>query len=200
MPTLAEGSQSVRSTSKSAPKHRLSRFFAFLSLGFTIALIITQLWLHSPVAQAKTPEPEAPANLKLPPKKQPVKVTVGLHISNLADINQASETFAVAGYLLYNWNDPRLAYNPKTEKTTSKASKLDEIWHPNRSLRHQRRHRSRRHRHRPRTLLQNPLLRTRTRSLPLRSANTPRRHRIPQNPGKWRSTQSRSRQNFHRQR
>jgi hypothetical protein len=131
MPTLAEGSQSVRSTSKSAPKHRLSRFFAFLSLGFTIALIITQLWLHSPVAQAKTPEPEAPANLKLPPKKQPVKVTVGLHISNLADINQASETFAVAGYLLYNWNDPRLAYNPKTEKTTSKASKLDEIWHPN---------------------------------------------------------------------
>lgn len=129
--------------SKFTRNRRLSKFFVFLSLGLTIAHLIAYLWLYnSPIAQAKAreitaPEAKAPNKtepseaLKLPPKKKPVEVSVGLHISNLADINQASETFTVAGYLLYNWNDPRLAYNPKTAGTTSKAIKLDDIWHPN---------------------------------------------------------------------
>ncbi len=128
--------------SKFTRNRRLSQFLVLLGLGLTIAHLIAHLWLYSPIAQAKAPEakaPEAKAQakiepsevLKLPPQKQPVEVSIGLHISNLADINQASETFAVAGYLLYNWNDPRLAYNPKTAGTTSKASKLDDIWHPN---------------------------------------------------------------------
>ncbi len=124
-------------TSKFTRNRRLSQFLTFLDLGLTIAHLIAHLWLDSPIAQAKAPESKEPnktesaETLKLPPKKQPVEVSVGLHISNLADINQATETFAVAGYLLYNWNDPRLAYNAKTAGTTTKASKLDDIWHPN---------------------------------------------------------------------
>lgn len=59
----------------------------------------------------------------------PINVSIGLHVSNLADINQASETFDIAGYLMYNWRDPRLAYQPQPNET-SRASSLDKIWHP----------------------------------------------------------------------
>lgn len=120
----------MRSIYQSAQNRRLSRLFTLLCLGFVIA----QLWFHSPIVQAQAPkaptQPEPPETLKLLPNKQPIEVSIGLHISNLADINQASETFAVAGYLMYHWKDPRLAYNPKTEGTTTKSSKLEEIWHP----------------------------------------------------------------------
>ncbi len=85
--------------------------------------------------------PEAPANadnsklseadlLKSTPiSKAPIKVSVGLHVSNLADINQTSETFDAAGYLMYSWRDPRLAYKHQ-QNETSRASSLDRIWHP----------------------------------------------------------------------
>ncbi len=65
----------------------------------------------------------------MPITKAPLNVSIGLHVSNLADINQASETFDVAGYLMYNWRDPRLAYQPQPNET-SRASSLDKIWHP----------------------------------------------------------------------
>jgi Neurotransmitter-gated ion-channel ligand binding domain/Neurotransmitter-gated ion-channel transmembrane region len=64
-----------------------------------------------------------------PISKAPIKVSVGLHISNLADINQTSETFDAAGYLMYSWRDSRLAYQPQANET-SRASSLDKIWHP----------------------------------------------------------------------
>jgi hypothetical protein len=65
----------------------------------------------------------------MPTSTEPIKVSVGLHFSNLADINQVSETFDAAGYLMYSWRDPRLAYQPQP-KETSRAASLDKIWHP----------------------------------------------------------------------
>ncbi len=65
----------------------------------------------------------------MPTGKEPLKISIGLHFSNLADINQVSETFDAAGYLMYSWRDPRLAYQPQP-KETSRASNLDKIWHP----------------------------------------------------------------------
>jgi Neurotransmitter-gated ion-channel ligand binding domain/Neurotransmitter-gated ion-channel transmembrane region len=89
------------------------------------------------VAQAST---EVPAkvdssklseadSVKLTPLKLPVKVSIGLYLSNLAEINQASETFDAAGYLMYSWRDSRLAYKPQ-QNETSRGSSLDKIWHP----------------------------------------------------------------------
>jgi Neurotransmitter-gated ion-channel ligand binding domain/Neurotransmitter-gated ion-channel transmembrane region len=70
-------------------------------------------------------------DLKYPPKgKGSIKVSMGLHVSNLADINQASETFDMTGYLLYSWRDSRLAYNPELNGSNGKTVSLDEIWHP----------------------------------------------------------------------
>lgn len=72
---------------------------------------------------------EADMLKSIPMSKAPIKVSVGLHFSNLADINQVSETFDAAGYLMYSWRDSRLAYQPQPNET-SRASSLDKIWHP----------------------------------------------------------------------
>jgi Neurotransmitter-gated ion-channel ligand binding domain len=93
--------------------------------------LLSALWILlqiTPSNAQKAPEPTALTKeaLKLSPK-QPVNVSLGLHISNLADINQTSESFDIAGYLLYQWKDSRLAYDPKG---TPKANSLSDIWHP----------------------------------------------------------------------
>jgi Neurotransmitter-gated ion-channel ligand binding domain/Neurotransmitter-gated ion-channel transmembrane region len=67
--------------------------------------------------------------LKLTPLKLPIKVSIGLYMSNLAQLDQTSETFDAAGYLMYTWRDSRLAYKPQQQET-SRASSLDKIWHP----------------------------------------------------------------------
>jgi Neurotransmitter-gated ion-channel ligand binding domain/Neurotransmitter-gated ion-channel transmembrane region len=67
--------------------------------------------------------------LKLTPLKLPIKVSVGLYMSNLAELDQTSETFDAAGYLMYTWRDSRLAYKSQ-QNETSRGSSLDKIWHP----------------------------------------------------------------------
>lgn len=89
------------------------------------------------VAQASTEVPVKPDNsklseadlVKLTPTNLPIKVSIGLYLSNLAQIDQTSETFDAAGYLMYSWRDDRLAYKPK-QNETSRGSSLDKIWHP----------------------------------------------------------------------
>jgi Neurotransmitter-gated ion-channel ligand binding domain/Neurotransmitter-gated ion-channel transmembrane region len=73
---------------------------------------------------------EAAERLLLLPENRPVVVKVGLYVSNLAEINQGSETFDVAGYLFYTWRDGRLAYNAKQMGTNARTVKLEDIWHP----------------------------------------------------------------------
>jgi hypothetical protein len=99
---------------------------------FTASERIEIVAQSAPEAPAKVDESklsEADLLKSTPVSKSPIKVSVGLHISNLADINQTSETFDVAGYLMYGWRDPRLAYKPQPNET-SRASSLDKIWHP----------------------------------------------------------------------
>jgi hypothetical protein len=75
------------------------------------------------------PEAKDPEDLKYPPSStEPISVSIGLHVSNLADIDQASETYGVAGYLLYSWRDPRLAYKPQSNPTNHKVVSLEQIW------------------------------------------------------------------------
>jgi hypothetical protein len=47
-----------------------------------------------------------------PPQGKKMEVGVGLHILNIASIDEVSEQFTVDGYLLCRWTDPRLAFNP----------------------------------------------------------------------------------------
>ena len=110
-----------------------------LSGGFTVAqqpltevesIIVAQSQSEAPATVDESKLSAADDLLKsIPVSKAPIKVSVGLHISNLADINQTSETFDAAGYLMYSWRDSRLAYQPQPNET-SRAANLDKIWHP----------------------------------------------------------------------
>jgi hypothetical protein len=84
---------------------------------------------ESPATVDSSKVSEADLLKSIPISQEPIKVSVGLHMSNLADVNQTSETFDAAGYLLYSWKDPRLAYKPQPNET-SRSSSLDKIWHP----------------------------------------------------------------------
>ncbi len=44
---------------------------------------------------------------------QPVKVAIGLVITNIAKIDEADEQFLIDGYLFVHWRDPRLAHPPR---------------------------------------------------------------------------------------
>jgi Neurotransmitter-gated ion-channel ligand binding domain/Neurotransmitter-gated ion-channel transmembrane region len=109
-----------------------------LGLLLSFGLVVTGPTAKDQLAVAKEVSsegvPQAKANaaelLKLLPDSRPVEVKVGLYVTNLADINQSSETFDIAGYLFYAWQDRRLAYNAKQVGTEARVMKLDEIWNP----------------------------------------------------------------------
>jgi Neurotransmitter-gated ion-channel ligand binding domain/Neurotransmitter-gated ion-channel transmembrane region len=85
----------------------------------------------SAAAQPKPAEKNDPENLKFYPiEAKPIKVLIGLHMSNLANIDQSTESFDIGGYLLYTWRDSRLAYQPQPNRAGGKDSSLDQIWHP----------------------------------------------------------------------
>jgi hypothetical protein len=104
------------------------RFAVSLGMVVTIALI-TQPANPTPALVPAAVNQRQPEDLKQMPLQRPIEISVGLHVSNLADIDQASESFSMAGYLLYSWKDPRLAYQPLAGQPT-KTSSLDQIWHP----------------------------------------------------------------------
>ncbi len=93
-----------------------------------LAILIAQAPTELPATVDNSKLSEADL-LKLTPIKLPIKVSVGLYVSNLAQLDQTSETFDSAGYLMYTWRDSRLAYKPQ-QNESSRGSSLDKIWHP----------------------------------------------------------------------
>jgi hypothetical protein len=79
---------------------------------------------------SKPPAAAVQVPLKQAPSSQAIEVKVGLYVTNLADVNQSSETFDIAGYLFYRWRDPRLAFDPKKAGSPPPTPNLNDIWHP----------------------------------------------------------------------
>jgi hypothetical protein len=126
-------------------RFRWFRFFIAWGLACWIAICGGSSWAQQPLTALESApnqreyidrsnlvaQAEVDADLKsLPNGTAPIKVSIGLHVSNLADINQSSETFDVTGYLMYSWRDPRLAYNTQPNHPSTKDSSFDKIWHP----------------------------------------------------------------------
>src|SRR6202167_4659689 len=93
--------------------------------------------LASFAAAASNPFAAVPARLDpnamlLPPPTEggPVKVAVGLHILNLSGINEVTERFQVTGYLLAQWRDPRLTYQPTGPDDKFRTLSPDSVWRP----------------------------------------------------------------------
>src|SRR5260370_15605509 len=67
-----------------------------------------------------------------PPSNQghPIDVAIGLHIVNIASINEVSEQFEIDAYLFERWKDPRLAFTPKSPDDDERDYNVGQIWTP----------------------------------------------------------------------
>jgi hypothetical protein len=61
---------------------------------------------------------------------KPIDVTLGLHIVNLAAIDEVSEQFQMDAYLFARWMDKRLAYTPEGPQDQVRNYAAGQIWVP----------------------------------------------------------------------
>ncbi|MDB5108418.1 MAG: neurotransmitter-gated ion-channel ligand-binding protein [Candidatus Binatus sp.] len=100
------------------------------------ALIILAAILFAGAASAAPPAtlPSQPQQILMlaPPRTNgtPIDVAVGLHIINIAAIDEVSETFTIDGYLFERWKDPRLAFTPTDPLDLERRYSPGDIWVP----------------------------------------------------------------------
>jgi len=61
---------------------------------------------------------------------QPLEVTIGLHIVNVAAIDEVSEQFQLDAYMFEKWKDPRLAYHSEGPQDEVRNYAFGQIWIP----------------------------------------------------------------------
>jgi hypothetical protein len=66
----------------------------------------------------------------LTPPDVPVKVNVGLTITEITDVDEKNSTFKATGYFTYEWIDKRIAYKPKHELDTLRFYDENNFWTP----------------------------------------------------------------------
>jgi hypothetical protein len=101
--------------------------------GITMAIYLLLVCCAPSEANAEAPVPVGAQNEMLRPPLQdgkPVVVSIALHIINLADIDEVSERFNLMFYLVAQWQDPRLAFNPRGPTERFHVFMPKQIWHP----------------------------------------------------------------------
>src|SRR5271169_1084646 len=61
---------------------------------------------------------------------KPIEVVIGLHIVNLASIDEVNEQFQLDAYLFARWTDKRLAYTSEGPQDQVRNYSLGQIWVP----------------------------------------------------------------------
>jgi hypothetical protein len=98
-----------------------------------MAICLLLIWWAPSEVNAGTPVPVGEQNEMLRPPLQdgkPVAVSIAVHVINLADIDEVSERFNLMFYLLAQWHDPRLAFNPRGPTERFHAFMPKQVWHP----------------------------------------------------------------------
>jgi Neurotransmitter-gated ion-channel ligand binding domain/Neurotransmitter-gated ion-channel transmembrane region len=62
--------------------------------------------------------------------RKPIDVAIGLHIVNLAAIDEVDEQFQMDAYLFARWTDKRLAYSPEGPQDQIRNFAMGQIWVP----------------------------------------------------------------------
>jgi Neurotransmitter-gated ion-channel ligand binding domain/Neurotransmitter-gated ion-channel transmembrane region len=111
----------------------ITRLFQLKSC-LTVTMALLLLICCAPrAADAEAPVPVGEQNEMLRPPLndgKPVVVSIALHVINLADIDEVSERFNLMFYLLAQWQDPRLAFNPRDPTERFHVFSPTQIWHP----------------------------------------------------------------------
>ncbi len=104
---------------------------AQIGRGIVAAIVVAGAMLWCVASQAA---PAGIANdtiLQPPPYHgQPLEITIGLHIVNIASIDEVSEQFAMDAYLFARWIDPRLAFTPSGPDDKERDYEPEQIWIP----------------------------------------------------------------------
>jgi hypothetical protein len=85
-----------------------------------------------PPPQAKWPAALDPNPMLAPPLPADgrVKTAIALHVLNLSSISEVTERFALTGYLVAQWRDPRLVYQPTGPNDRYRTLPIDSVWRP----------------------------------------------------------------------
>jgi hypothetical protein len=106
-----------------------------IAFGFALAIafvIGAALW-STPARAAQTPNGLADDPILGPPYQEggkPLEVLIGLHVVNLAAIDEVSEQFQLDAYMFAQWVDKRLAYTPTGPQDQMRNYERGQIWTP----------------------------------------------------------------------
>src|SRR6266481_7067189 len=94
--------------------------------------IVATMWWPTASRAAQTPTGIATDPILQPPSEdgKPLDITIGLHVVNLAAINEVSEQFQLDAYMFGRWVDPRLVYTPEGPQDQTRNYALGQIWIP----------------------------------------------------------------------
>jgi hypothetical protein len=81
-------------------------------------------------ALARAAAPARDPMLGPPIMHEKMDVAVGLHILNIAEIDEVAQTFTIDAYLFERWKDPRLAYTPENADDHLRRYAAGEFWMP----------------------------------------------------------------------
>ena len=104
------------------------------SVFFAIAIFFV---LNATVSTVTSRAAEIPTGIATDPILQPpfqdgkpLDIRIGLHVVNLAAINEVSEQFQLDAYMFERWVDKRLAYTPEGPQDQERNYALGQIWIP----------------------------------------------------------------------
>jgi hypothetical protein len=64
------------------------------------------------------------------PDGKPIEILIGLHVVNLAAIDEVSEQFQLDAYMFAQWIDPRLAFTPQGPQDQTRSYRPGQVWTP----------------------------------------------------------------------
>jgi hypothetical protein len=96
-----------------------------------LAIVAAMLWpAESRAAQTPTGIATDPVLQPPPYNGHPLDIDIGLHVVNLASINEVSEQFQLDAYIFERWIDQRLAYTPQGPQDNLRNYAFGQIWIP----------------------------------------------------------------------
>jgi hypothetical protein len=101
-------------------------------VAFALAIVVGATLSPAAAPAAPTPAGIATDPILQPPFEdgKPIDVVIGLHVINIAAIDEVSEQFRLDGYLFARWIDPRLAYTPGGPDDQVRNYAMGQIWVP----------------------------------------------------------------------
>jgi neurotransmitter-gated ion-channel len=94
-------------------------------------LIVASVMLWCAAGEAAQSGIANDAILLAPPDhSQPLNIAIGLHIVNIASIDEVTEQFEMDAYLFARWIDPRLAFTPSGPGDRERDFSVGQIWIP----------------------------------------------------------------------